>query len=155
MVAKQVELEIHMEARSSGEYFQLMSEKTATMSIGGAWRHKGSLSIGQPVSDVGITGGGETKSTSLVAVENILPPTKAPSLEKSSNEEKGNTGLRLHARQSMARKETRGMCRSPSAVHSNEGGISEEAKATLSNFKCHEPAHSFAPTSGKVVFPRT
>ena len=118
MIAKEVELETHMKARSSGEYFKLMSEKTATMSIGG-WRHRDSLIIG-PVREVGSTGGGEAKSIS----ENMLP-TKFPRVEQGANVEKGSTSLRPLSRQSLARKEPRG---SHSAIQSSEGGISEVAK---------------------------
>ena len=53
-------------------------------------------------------------------------PTK---VEQASNVEKGNAGLRPLVRQSMAMKEPRGICRSPSAIQSSEGGISEVAKA--------------------------
>ena len=126
MVAKEVELETHMEARSSGEYFKLMSEKTATMSKGG-WRHRDSYSIG-PVSEVGSTRGGKGRSTTEAAEENILE-TKFPRVEQGSDVGKGNTGLRPLARQSMARKEPRGIRRSPSSIQSSEGGISEVGKA--------------------------
>ena len=130
MVAKKVEVETHQEARSSEEYFQLMSEKTATMSIGGALGQKDSSIIGQPVSEVGSTGGGETRSTTEAAVKNILRITESPSFERGPKVEKGNANLRPLARQSLARKEPRGMSRSPSANHSSNGGISKEvAKA--------------------------
>ena len=146
MVAKEVELETHLEAGSSEEYFQLMSEKTAMMSRG-KWNYGNSPSIGH--FDAGSESmRGETREDTEAAVENI-PSGNALRVVNSPNEEKGNFDNHLVTeRQAVARKEPRGMLGSPSATHSSEGG-SPEAKSKV------EAGTGSSGTKSKVLFSAT